>query len=139
MRGIGAVFVRANTVVAQATDGTCEGFVTSSKNCAGRRDNVHPLGHAILRGIEQVAAHERQLKENKRHQAGRAELGRSDTSMAWGANSGLLDGDSVASSNSGTPCDDKSGPDSHEHLCHGCDVYVTLEPWCAFHLPLQCS
>lgn len=118
-RAVAAVFVRSAQVVAEAVDCTASPAAASSASPASScvHAHAHPLGHAVLRGIEQVASAERQHKERKRLQTAAAAGGDDSTGVQAPDTSGKAEAALAV-----------SGDDVVDHLCNECDVYLTLEP-----------
>ena len=76
----------------------------------------HPLGHAVMRCIEEVARREREQAARKRHAAGQA---------ADDAADGAAGASEAAD---GAPSAAGGGRGESDHLCSACEVYVTHEP-----------
>jgi tRNA(Arg) A34 adenosine deaminase TadA len=102
----------------------------------------HPLGHAVMRCIEEVARLERQVAA--RHTRRRGPVGgaarpeveepRCQEEQAEGSEAAAADDDAGASTASATDGTGEATADAGEpapaqhHLCADCDVYLTHEP-----------
>ncbi len=120
-RRIAALIVRRDAggearVVAACADGVCEGAGATPGGASGVARSPHPLAHALMRCVEEVAASER------------AAGGKAGAARAPSAGSKRPAG----CEGSGPGGDEGSGADGVDgggsHLCVGCDAYVTAEP-----------
>ena len=117
-RPVAAVAVRDGARIAECSDGT-RAASSSSVGGSGSSSASHPLGHAVMRCIEEVARLERAVAQKIPRKRSAPGLGVADTAVE----AGPIMPEPTAEV-TGAPSTLAQQP----HLCVGCDIYVTLEP-----------